>query len=216
MAKTRLLAVRDKLIPKNLAIHEAAHAVALHLTQKQLGWSEQWFRIVVRTQDEIAAGPFIDWRGQKLDVSGIVEASERYVALGTKVADMVFVQNDALPELNRENLIAGWRSAMEADVITSLAGPVADARYRYRWTLLGFLVAISRGWVHPDFETARRKISAFTGTDQEADKMFLELLERSWRLIGRNWRRVIALAAVVRERRVVESDDAIPIIEGAS
>src|SRR5262249_30789598 len=110
-----------KQIPKYLA-HEAAHAVASHLMQKQLGWSwNQFQRIVVRTQDEIAAGPFVDRRGRRLDLCGIVETSDRYQALG-KVADRVILKDGApLPEMDRRNLIAAWRSAMEADVIDSLA-----------------------------------------------------------------------------------------------
>ena len=118
------------------------------------------------------------------------------------------------PENERENVIAAWRKAMEADVIDELAGPVAEFRYRYRCGLVTLACGISKGVVcFTDFKHARQKISDFTQTDQETDEMFFALLERSWRLLTKNWTAVTDLADALVEQRIIGADEAIRIIE---
>jgi hypothetical protein len=198
------------IVRKYLAIHEAGHAVASHLMQLELGWQwNQFERIVVRTQDEIDEGPWTDQRGRTLNVQGIVESRDRYRSAFTKITNITIH-----PENERENVIAAWRKAMEADVIDELAGPVAEFRYRYRCGLVTLACGISKGVVRfTDFKHARQKISDFTQTDQETDEMFFALLERSWRLLTKNWTAVTDLADALVEQRIIGADEAIRIIE---
>jgi hypothetical protein len=201
-----------KEIPKYLAIHEAGHAVASHLMQKRLGrdWP-QFERIVLRTREEIKAGPFIDLRGREHDhIQGIVEGGDRYIAIGRN--GVIANCNVTPPEL-----LAQLRKNMEADVIQLMSGPAAEARYR-RWPGAGpdfYFAVFLREVTFTDFEEAHRKIQDFCSTDDETGELFNALLEQSIRLVARNWPAITTLASELLQVRSMEADEAVRIIESA-
>jgi hypothetical protein len=206
---SKLQQTRNNKIRKYVAVHEAGHAVAGHLTQLWLGRPyNQFHQIVVRTAAEIERGPLIDSRRRALDVLGWVESPDRYSSLGLHVEDLrINATSEECHALRNQ-----WRKNMEADVIGLLSGPVAELR-QHGYSRLGVAIAVRCGKVSfEDFAIARSKIKEFARTDAETENIFCALLARSMRLIGRNWPAVDALANGLLKQPKMNADEAVSIM----
>lgn len=201
-------------IPRYVAIHEAGHAVASWVLQRELGrdWC-QFHRIVVRSPLEIAAGPFIDRRGREVDCSGLLEGSPRYQSVFTLGGREIYA-----PEFYADaaaahpGLLDDMRAAAEADAVEFIAGPAAEARYR-RWS---FLSCILFGGDNDWFQASA------TGRDwtrtAEEFAAFLDRAEKRARALVRDrrvWAAVNALADALMVRRIMEAEEACELIGAA-
>ena len=190
-------------IPRYVAIHEAGHATVSWISQKRLGFDWAPFdRIIVRTPREILSGPYIDRREREVNCMGIVERSDRFNAHGMGPAD-----NPSLPD----GVASLWRANMEADVIDTLAGPIAEAKFLHVSVVATFLV----GGEH-DYQMAKRKAGEFV-EDEEALRTLMNRLHReAARLVRRPsvWTAINALADLVLQKRTVEADDAVTVVKG--
>lgn len=195
------------------AIHEAGHAVASWAMQKELGRHWQQLRnIMVRTLDEVNERLF-DRHGRMLEGLGNVETSDRFCM----VTGPRLLERDTLPDGGLESeadhgaRVEHCRKLMEADVIDTLAGPLAEARYRHRSHIALFLFEGGRD----DWKAANACLESFHGPNSGA--RLDALLKRSARVINdkRHWRAIEALADSLVERRFLLADEAVRIIEEA-
>lgn len=193
-----------------VAVHESGHAVASWAMQRELGrdWP-QFDEIVLRTPEEIFAGPFIDRWGRANDVLGIVTSSDRYSPIYH--GRFVFMDGDGNQRTGERlsELIAQLRRNMEADAIDTLAGPCAEARYRRT-----SLFAIYLGGGDGDWESARRKVRDFEPNKTKASAMLNHLEKRSRKLVRQPeiWRAIVALADELERRGRIEGDEAHALI----
>ncbi len=196
--------------PRWVAVHESGHAVASWAMQRALGRRNcQFERVLVRSMEEAEAGAYINGLGCRIDCLGMLEEPARYEPVGRYVLG---TKCPTIPAAEYGRMIAGWRRAMEADVITLLAGTLAEARCR-RMSRNRILLAGGSG----DYTLALRKARDFARNDRELNVLMTMLWGRSAAVLRPppRWAAVEALADALLERRVIEGPDACAIIEHA-
>lgn len=181
--------------------------------QAELGrpW-QQFLRIMVRTPDEVNESLF-DRHGRVLDGLGNVETSDRFCMItGPQLLQRSILPDGSLEsEVDHGERVERCRKLMEADVIDTLAGPLAEARYRHRSQTV--LLAFEGG--RDDLDAAEARLGSFHGPD--CGSQLQPLLKRSACIINnkRHWRAIEGLADSLVERRCLEADEAVRIIEEA-
>jgi hypothetical protein len=185
----------SKVVGRPTAVHEAGHAVASWHVQKALGrdWC-QFDRVFIRTAAE-SVTPYIDRRGREISCLGMMEGPDRYTP--------GIIPINLIPEEIRDL----WRVNMEADVITNLAGPIAEARYR-RQSIAGMYLGGGRS----DFIKSRTSVQDFA-PEQMASAMFAELQRRASKIVSMRWNSILALADELLVRRSLTGVEAIAVIE---
>ncbi len=179
------------------ALHEAGHAVASWQVQRLLGRDWCHFeRVFIRTSEEVAAGPYVDQRGRPIQCVGLLEGPSRY-------NPGIFNPLSAPPDirlLHRQN--------MEAEVITSLAGPIAEARIRKCSLAVTYLVG------EADYDVAKRCVADFE-SDADVSEAIEKLQERATTTVRQRWRSVLALADKLLTHRSLTGPEAVAVIEAA-
>jgi len=150
------------------------------------------FKVVLRTPDEVEAGPYHRRDGSKIDCCGIVDMDE--------------LDLDARLELS-----AGER--VKFHVVGLLAGSVAetyaaslDTHHSDDWLLAQ--ANQEREWAGA-WEIVRRQ---YGGKHIGEDRMY-KLADEARDLLDNHWAAIEALAVKLVERRVIKSEEAIAIIE---
>jgi hypothetical protein len=181
-----------------VAVHEAGHAVASWHVQQMLGRDRcQFERVFIRTPEEVSAGPYIDQRGRPIQCIGLMEGPSRY---NPGVFNPISAPPD-IRSLHRQN--------MEAEVITSLAGPIAEARIRKCSLAAAYLVGGK-----DDYDMAKRCVADFEG-EADMSEAFGKLQERAGTIVRQRWSSVLALADKLRVHRSVTGPEAVTVIEAA-
>src|SRR5262249_10863458 len=122
--------------PRHVAIHEAGHSVARWALQRQLGrhW-DHFHSVMIRSIEEMHAGPYRDDRGREVNCSGLLNALSRYIPMGA----------DNVRQLERK-CVDAMRVEMEIEVLQALAGPAAEARYRHFSATYVLMTGGSEDW----------------------------------------------------------------------
>ena len=180
------------------AVHEAGHAVASWHMQQLLGrgWC-QFERVFIRTPEEVAAGPYVDDRGREVSCVGMLEGPSRY---NPGILNPLLVSPDLLPLL---------RKTMEAEVVTTLAGPIAEAQMR-KCSLVSTLLIGGSG----DEEMARRCLSDFQ-CDANVSEAFERSVRRTRKIVRQRWGAILALADELLIRRSLTGAEAVAVIDSA-
>lgn len=195
------------------AIHEAGHVVGYWAighkirAKHQRYWERQMrenpgkviprplpvlpskFQVVLRTLEEIEAGPYHDRSGRKTDCHGIVEMEERL------------------------ELSAGERVKFYA--VGLLTGPIAEiyeASFdKYHQDYRGF----AQGNYHREYIEAWKIVFHQYGAKITGKGQMEKLTTEAHDLVGNHWAAIEALAAKLVEKQVIEGEEAIAIIEAA-
>jgi hypothetical protein len=191
--------------PRYVAVHEAGHAVAGWVVQKQIPGQES-FRpfhcVVVRSPEEIRAGPYIDSRNRALEIQGIVEASDRYQSLGP--------EHRKQREETDPRFLESARCCMEADVVVALAGPIAEAKYRHRSR-----VAVTLEGGRSDLEAATRKAADFARNRADLRAMMTMLYRRSLMVVREHWPVITSFSDALLAQGTIDVEEALPMFEAA-
>jgi hypothetical protein len=193
---------RENQVPRYLAIHEAAHAVASWAMQVWLGWSyTQFHAVVVRTPEECRREPtYLDEHGDAVHCAGIVETPRRY-QIG--ISRLIMEQHPTMADMIRQG--------MEADIVELLAGSIAEARFRH----IPMIVVIL-GHAETDWKGARRIASDYCRGDRAAASQLINKCEAHARQVVReHWPRIERLADALVKHHRLDADEAQAIVEGA-
>jgi hypothetical protein len=190
--------MRTRNAQRYTAVHEAGHAVASwHLQQLlERDWC-QFDRVFIRTSDEVAASPYIDSRGRAVQCDGMLEGAPYY---NPGVFSPLSGPPDLLP-LHRQN--------MEAEVMTSLAGPIAEARF-----LKCSLAAVYLRGGGGDYDIAKQCVADFE-REANVSEAFGKLEQRSRTIVRHRWSAVLVLADQLVVRRSLTGPEAVAVIESA-
>ncbi len=186
------------------AFHEAGHAAAIYLSNRQKQLPPVFFEIhVQRPGDD----------------------NDQFLA---KVVDGNLIQN--LPIAVVESLSAfaehpqhSCQRAYEADVVNLLAGPLAEAKYVairddevFNLNLINFNALHNYGG-YSDLEKAAGYLEYFISCRVERDKKMQELLAEAFRFIDdrRHWKCILNLAHYIldSQQEVISCDQAITVFD---
>ena len=202
-------------IPRWIAIHEAGHAVAHWHVAKELFGPNGWCgfeRVFVRTPEEAASGPYIDDRGRENYCSGMIEGPAFYNAIAALTGERGLMLDLGMPPEANEAECARIRAqlpkSMEAEVISRLAGPIAEAKYRR----ISFVLATIFGG-ESDWKIASACAWDFCRTEDQHGQLLEKLRRRASSIIRQNWAAVNAVADTLLLRHSLTGEEATAIIK---
>jgi hypothetical protein len=186
------------------AYHEAGHAAAIHIRNRQKQLPPVFFEIQVKRPQ-----------------SGEME-------FFAKVVDGNLIQNLPIAVIESFSMMtdSGQHScqrAYEADIVNLLVGPLAEAKYValsddeiFNLQLMN-LNALRHYGGHTDLETVQHYLECFITSKQRREKKLKELMVQAYQFIDnpRHWECIRSLAHFILDsgEEVISCDDAIGIFD---
>lgn len=186
------------------AFHEAGHAAAIHIRNRQRQLPPVFFEIQVKRPQ-----------------------SSRFEFLA-KVVDGNLIQNLPIAVIESFSSLTDTRQhscqrAYEADVVNLLVGPLAEAKHVaacdgeiFNLELMN-LDALRNYGGHSDLEKAQAYLECFITSKSRREKKLAELLAQAYRFIEnpRHWACIRSLAHFILDSRqeIISCDEAIAIFD---
>ncbi|CAD6881907.1 hypothetical protein [Methylomonas albis] len=187
------------------AFHEAGHAAAIHLGNRQKQLPPVFFEIHVK------------------------RPSNAYDDFFAKVIDGNLIQNlpiavvESFNELSDDNQQHACQRAYEADVINLLVGPLAEAKYVsirddevFNINLINFKALHNYGG-YSDLEKVLSYLDHFIASKNQREEKMQELLSQAFRFIDnrRHWKCILNLAHYIldSQQEIISCDEAIGIFD---
>jgi len=186
------------------AFHEAGHAAAIHIRNRQKQLPPVFFEIQIKR----------------------LESSER--EFFAKVVDGNLIQNLPIAVIESFSAMTNYgqhscQRAYEADVVNLLVGPLAEAKHValgdgeiFNLDLVN-LNALRHYGGHSDLERAQYYLEYFITSKTRRDKKLAELLKQAYQFIDnpRHWTCISSLAQFILDSRqeVISCDEAISIFD---
>ena len=187
-----------------VAAHEAGHAFTLILAHRALERDYASFHRVFIRRD--FSSPYIDGKNREVDdCSGMCEGPDLYVP---RIGLMVFYQElEAQPELRLEML-----AKMEWAILTSLAGPFAEAAARGVHSKARMHLKARFCGGEADFEAAKAVLLDYERASKRRRSM-LDFEERTRELVLKSRPAIDALAQALLVKETLDHDDAYAVVE---
>ena len=183
------------------ARHEAGHAVAKIVKYREAGWNRKSFDLVQIRPGAI--GPYIDDRGRSSDCLGSVEGPSDWNPglLTTGLLRKVTPPFEGV-----------FQVQMNIEVISSLAGPFAQARAMGENTKKFVpAYALFNGGCDEDYKRVEATISDMRAMTRRGSLKKFE--GETYDLVKRYWEAINALGEALLQRHVMEYDDAFAVVE---
>jgi hypothetical protein len=186
-----------------VAAHEAGHAFSMMMAHLALGYDYASFRRVFIRRD--FSSPYIDRNGRQVDdCAGMCEGPDLYAASANLGIIYQQPESGAMP---------ATLARMEWAILTSLAGPFAEAAARgvrskasMRWKAL-----FDCGSIH-DYRTAGAVLQDYKkASGRHRGLPYFEDQTRD--LVLEGWPAIEALAQALLTRETLDHDDAYAIVE---
>jgi len=204
-------------VNRKIAIHEAGHAAAVYLGNKQKRLPPVFFQIFIKPLD----------RNYESSQS-LGKADHEYIAKvdGGRLIDILPSSiEEATEGFNLAQKLA-YQRAFEADMINILAGPLAEAHYiaqRDGELINPRLVNINALHYYggtSDLERVSEYLECFIADAELREQKITELFLAAFSFINNssNWRAIISLAdyIVAGNKSIIECDEIITVLETAS
>ena len=186
------------------AFHEAGHAAAIHIRNRQKQLPPVFFEIQVKRPNAI---------------------DQDFIA---KVIDGNLIQNLPIAVIESISMLTdnGQHSsqrAYEADVVNLLVGPLAEAKYVsirdgeiFNPDLIN-LNALRHYGGHSDLEKAQQYLESFITSKTQREKKLVELLTQAYQFVDnrKNWVCILNLAHYIlnSQQETISCDEAITIFD---
>lgn len=186
------------------AYHEAGHAAAIHIRNRQKQLPPVFFEIQVK-------------RSQSSEFEFFAKVVD-----GNLIQNLPIAVIESFSTLTNTGLHSCQR-AYEADVVNLLVGPLAEAKHVaigdgeiFNLELMN-LEALRHYGGHSDLERAQYYLEYFITSKSHREKKLAELLAQAYRFIDnpRHWRCIRSLAHFILDSRqeIISCDEAISIFD---
>jgi len=202
---------------KQTAIHEAGHAAAIYLGNKQKELPPVFFQIIIK--NEVKTGQWLpqtdDNAKNRMTCFAKVEGGRLIHTLPSSLmkATLRFSINES----------QAYRTAFEADIINFLAGPLAEARYValcddeiFNPRLVNLHALHFYGGA-ADVALAQEYLDCLVTGQQEKERKIADLFMAAYQFISQhsNWRAITALADFILNtgKNVIEYEEIISMLD---
>ena len=201
-------------IDKRIAYHQAGHAAAIYLGNKQKQLPAVHFQIIIKPQE---------WDGQQSD--RFTRKHGKYTAKvegGRLIQSLPMSFSEATQYLSWFQQ-AEYRCAFEADVINLLSGSLAEAKYvasrdgeAFNANLIN-LRALRFYGGSSDIELVNEYMECFMPNKTERKQKLAELFLVAFNFVNEtsNWRYITALAEFIRDqpKGIIHCEEMISLLE---
>jgi len=204
-------------VNRKVAIHEAGHATAIHLGNKQKRLPPVFFQIFITpVKGDFQSSQFLN------------KLSTKYIANidgGRLIHTLPSSIEEATDGFCSEQKIA-YQRAFEADMINILVGPLAEAKYitqrdgeLFNPGLI-YLNALHYFGGTSDLESVNEYLECFFTNSELREQKITELFLAAFNFVNErsNWRAITALAdyIVSEDKSVIECNEIIAVLETAN
>ncbi len=188
------------------AFHEAGHAAAIHILNRQKQLPPVFFEIQVKKPME----PQQDFFAKVVD--------------GNLIHNLPIAVIESMSSLAKTGQHSCQR-AYEADIVNLLVGPLSEAQYValrdgevFRRELIT-LDALRHYGGHTDLERAQSYLEHFITSKEHREKKLAQLLSEAYAFVidGHNWNCVLSLAHFILEsgQEIISCDEAITVFDNS-
>jgi len=195
------------------AYHEAGHAVAQMAFANDETGIGQFYRVHIFPENHRPGDlrqPFVDSRGRKDFVLGIVEGPALYNPLGLPGSPQVKSLLSAMEPTQHESLRQAWLQQMRNQIIVDMAGPAAELELGFPGESLRRVFDILMMADTGDRQTASHAMEDYS--DLTGQDPWRQLTYQAIRLVRANWKGVTALAGKLLEHHSLGYHDARAIV----
>jgi hypothetical protein len=198
---------------KRIAYHEAGHATAIYLYNKQKQLPPVYFQITLKNDRELA---------RETVLSG-------HDKIAAKVEGGCLIQNLALSFIDSENYMtasekADYHTALQADIINLLAGSVAEANYvsladnEIINAHLLSIHALENYGSQSDVERINQYLECISTNPQQQGQKLSLLLTQAFEFIAhpKTWKAVKAVAGFIlaSKKQTISCEEVFAVIDG--
>jgi hypothetical protein len=198
---------------RQTAIHEAGHAVAIHLGNQQKSLPPVFFQIVVKKLD----ADFPRYLSEPCPhCAAKVEGGRLIHTLPSSIEEAT---DDFCPAQKQ-----AYQQAFEADIVNLLIGPLAEARYiasRDDEVINAYLVNLNALRYYggtSDLELAGEYLECFIADQAQREKKIGELFMAAFAFVHHapNWRAIMALADYIlaSPKAVIDCEEVMALLNG--
>ncbi|MEC4748038.1 hypothetical protein [Methylomicrobium sp. Wu6] len=202
---------------KQTAIHEAGHAAAIYLGNKQKQLPPVFFQIIIKDMMHDTQWP----RQTRHSISHAMACFAK-VEGGRLIHTLPSSLTEATRRFSPLERQA-YQSAFEADIVNFLAGPLAEAKYIalcdneiFNPRLVNLDALHFYGGV-ADVALAKEYLDCLIVGPQEKERLIAELFMAAYRFISQrsHWRAITALAEFILSsgKKVIECEEIIRVLE---
>jgi hypothetical protein len=210
----KALNLTHKEVNRKVAIHEAGHAAAIYLGNKQKNLPSIFFQIDMTSgKRDFQSAQFLSKANNHL---ANIEGGRLIHMLPSSI-------EEATRSFSPEQVIA-YQHAFEADMINILAGPLAEAKY------LALQESSSPGLMHlhhlhyfggsSDLESVYEYLECFPENSELRQQKITALFLEAFRFINEeaNWRAITALADYIvnEDKDIIECNEIISVLEAVN
>jgi hypothetical protein len=205
--------INYKELIRQTAIHEAGHAVAIHLGNRQKLLPPVFFQIVVKKRDN--------------DFSPHLPEAYAYGAAKVEGGRLIHTLPSSIEGATDDFSPAqkqAYQQAFEADIVNLLVGPLAEARYiasRDDEVINAYLVNLNALRYYggtSDLELAGEYLECFIADQVQREKKIGELFMKAFAFVHHapNWRAILALADYIlaSPKTVIGCEEVMALLDG--
>jgi hypothetical protein len=208
--------VIDQDLIRQIVFHEAGHAAAIHLYNKQKRLPPVYFQITIKKTDHSLSSPFAS-RTIKHDHSvAMVEGG--YLIHGLPVALLESTNYFSPDEQD------AYRTAFEADMINLLVGPLAEAKHValhddecFNKNLININSLHNYGGTS-DLEKVYEYLENFIADKRLQEEKIAELFNKAFQFIDSpaHWKAIERLATYIMNntKNTISCEEAITVLDG--
>ncbi|MDD5693673.1 MAG: hypothetical protein PHU86_04355 [Patescibacteria group bacterium] len=207
--------INDQDLIRQIAFHEAGHATAIYLYNKQKQLPPVFFQITIKALDRAKIS--------SLNIDPLTH--DHFVPVvesGSLIEDFPVALIESTHYFSTTEQDA-YRTAFEADVINLLIGPLAEAKYvalRDNEQFNAHLVNINALRYYggtSDLENIYEYLDAFIATKSQHEKKMSELFNKAFQFISSpiHWKAIERLADYILNNRehTISCEDAILVLD---
>jgi hypothetical protein len=200
---------------RQIAFHEAGHAAAIYLYNKQKQLPPVFFQITIKALERP--------KNSFLDTSTLVHDHFAAVVEGGRLIQsmpIALIESAYYFSANEQD---AYRTAFEADIINLLAGPLAEAKHvalrddeRFNNRLVN-INALHYYGGRSDLETIYEYLDSFIGDRSRQQEKMVELFNKAFQFINSPiyWQAIERLAGYILQNRenTISCEEAIAVLD---
>jgi len=207
--------VLDQDMIKQIVFHEAGHAAAIHLYNKQKQLPPVYFQITIKKSDHSLTNPFARRTVTRDHFVAMVEGGCLIHSL-----PVALIESANYFSLNEQD---SYRSAFEADMINLLVGPLAEAKHvalrdneSFGKNLINVNALHNYGGTS-DLEKVYEYLENFISENSLHEEKIAELFDQAFQFIDSpgHWQAIERLAGYILDntKNTIGCEEAIAVID---
>ena len=211
-------AINDKDLIRQIAFHEAGHATAIYLYNKQKQLPPVFFQITIKALDRFTDSSLNTCCLAYDHYAAVVEGGRLIHSLPVALIESTHYFSVAEQD--------AYQSAFEADMINLLIGPLAEAKHvalrddeQFNARLINIGALHNYGGTS-DLEKVYEYLDTFIAARSRHEEKLAELFNQAFQFISSpvHWKAIERLAAYIlsHKENVISCEEAIAVLDGCN